>query len=150
MKALAGLFVALCASVSLAQSARAQVAPGVSLELGAYIRVSTTAGRLRGPLVSIDADSLRIRRDDAVRAWGFSDIQRLEVRGGRDRRRGFSRGAAVLSGIAVVFGGIDLANDKITTADYIGTIATNALIGGAIGLLVSPRGWRDVPLLRRP
>lgn len=130
-------------------AADAQVAPGVSLAGGGHVRVTALGERTAGVLVAHDVDSIRIRRGSTALAWSFADIQRLEVRGGRDRRRGFMRGALILGGVGVVFGGIDLARGGISGGSYVETVVTNALIGGALGVLWSPRGWREVPLLRR-
>ena len=143
-------FAATLAVALLAHVAPAQIAPGVTLAPGAHVRVSSGGERERGEVLSHDADSLRIRRGGSVRGWRFSEVQRLEVRGGRDRRRGMTWGAGILGGVGLVFGGIDAANGTISGGDYVATVVTNALIGGAIGMLVSPRGWRDVPLVRQP
>lgn len=133
----------------MAAPAGAQVAPGVTLPAGSRVRVTAVADRTDGVLVTHDADSIRVRRGRDTRALPFAEVQRLEVRGGRDRRRGFMRGALILGGIGVVFGGIDVSRGKISGGDYLETVVTNALIGGAVGVLWAPRGWRVVPLMRR-
>ena len=142
------LVVGIVADAAFVTTAHAQIPAGVTLTPGVHVRVTSASdgGRRRGNLVSHDADTLRIQRDAMVHAYAFPNIARLEVRGGRDRRRGFQRGALILGGAGLVFGGIDVAQGKLGTADYLVTIVTNALIGGALGLLWSPRGWREIPL----
>jgi hypothetical protein len=141
------------AAVMACSSSRgnAQIASGVTLTPGTHVRVTlaTENERARGSVVSYDDDSLRIDRDARAHAYAFPNIARLEVRGGRDRRRGILRGALILGGIGVVFGGIDAAQGNLAGDEYAATIVTNALIGGALGLLWSPRGWREIPLQRR-
>ena len=143
-----GTLVALFATAILAMPLQAQVAQGVRLEPAAHVRVSIAGGRERGDVISHDADSLRLRRGSSARGYAFRDIQRLEVRGGRDRRRGMLLGAGIVGGIGLVFGGIDAANGRISGGDYVGTVITNALAGAAVGVLISPRGWREIPLMR--
>ena len=69
----------------------------------------------------------------------------IAVAGERDRRRGIMRGAAILGAVALVFGGIDRAQGEFKTGEYLGTVAGNLAVGGAIGYLLSPRGWQKLP-----
>lgn len=70
---------------------------------------------------------------------------RIAVQGDRDRRQGVLRGAIILAGIAAVGGGIDAARGKSGAAEYLGAVVVNAAIGGALGYLIPPRGWQELP-----
>jgi hypothetical protein len=77
-------------------------------------------------------------------------IARLEngaiaVRGARNRRAGMMRGAMVLAGVGVVFGGIDKSRGNLSSGNYATAVIGNAVVGAAVGYLISPRGWQQLP-----
>lgn len=86
--------------------------------------------------------SVTLAADARTRSAG-TDV--VAVKGERDRRAGVRRGAIVLGGVAVVFGGIDAAGGNIGVGEWLGTIAGNAILGGAVGYMIAPRGWQNLP-----
>ena len=89
-------------------------------------------------------NSVAVQVRYGARTKQFADGS-IAVRGERNRRAGVVRGAIVIGGITLIAGGIDLSRDKIEAGEYIGTIASNMVFGGAIGYLISPRGWQKLP-----
>lgn len=143
--------IALALSLAGSEALAAQLAPGVTLQPGTDVRVTlpSPASRVRGRLHSVDRDRIRLQRGDAApRALAFANVQRVSLRQGRDRRRGMKLGAAILGGVALVFGGVDASRGVISVDDYIGTVVGNTAIGALLGAAAAPRGWIDVPLAR--
>lgn len=141
--------MALAFIASAPTSVTAQLAPGVEISPATKLRLTLVAPRDRftGAFLSADRDSIRVDRGSRA-TYGFDNVRRLEVRGGRDRRRGALIGAGILGGVALVAGGIDVSRGNLSTGEWLGTIAGNALFGGLLGLALPPRGWVDVPLAR--
>lgn len=134
-----------------ARPASSQLAPGVTLQPGADVRVTRAHPdkRLRGTFVAADGDSIWIRRGNVTpSAIPFSSVRQVAVRHGRDRWRGFKYGAALLGGIGVVFGGVDVARGNLSIGEYLVTVIVNGGIGGVVGAAVAPRGWTEIPLQR--
>jgi hypothetical protein len=99
-------------------------------------------------VVTGDTLSFLARGGDAAQVR-LSDLARLEVRGGKDRRRGVLYGAAALGVVTAVAGGIDYAHDNISGGDLVGSTIGNMVLGGLIGYALSPTGWEALPLPRR-
>lgn len=141
--------VVLCGYSS--QTAAAQGAAVVTIAPGAEVRVTPSPGtgvRTDGRFVSLTRDTLTFATGPqrSHLAIPTTAVQRLEVRGSRQRTRGAVIGAGILGGIAVVFGGIDASKGSIGTGEYLGTIAGNAVIGALAGAALAPRGWTAVPV----
>lgn len=135
---------------ALAPDALAQGAVQVSIAPNAELRVTLVTppgGRMRGRFLAISGDTLTMTRGDGRATVGVprSRLQRVEVRGAPDRRRGAVIGAGLLGGIAVVFGGLDYSRDSISGGELTGAIVGNAIIGGLIGAGFAPRRWTPVP-----
>lgn len=134
-----------------ARELSSQLASGVALQPGADVRVTRAHPdrRLRGTFVAADMDSIWIRRGDVPSAISFNSVREIAVRHGRDRWRGFRYGAALLGGIGVVFGGVDVARGNLSIGEYLVTVIVNGGIGGVVGAAVAPRGWTEIPLQKR-
>lgn len=144
----------LCVLTLLALPSGEASAQGIVVTLApnAEVRVRTVeqpSRTVRGRALELTADTLFLSRSGAMARYPVSQLRSLEVRSGRDRRRGMLIGGAFTGGIALVFGGIDAANGNIGTGEWMGTIVSNTIIGGLFGYMLAPRGWAQVPLGRR-
>lgn len=131
-------------------AAGAQAGAVVTIAPEAEVRVTPVTGagpRATGHFVSLTPDTLTFARgkERARVAMPTTSVQRLEVRGPRDRKRGSIIGGSILGGIAVVFGGVDVSNGSLGAGEYVGTILGNTLIGALAGAALAPRGWTAVP-----
>lgn len=123
----------------------------ITLPSGVDVRLEGVGGgRVRGTVAGQDTGSLTIRargeRVTSTHRW--SELRQLEIRGGRDRKRGAAIGALVLGGIAVVFGGIDATQGEMSGGELAETIVGNSVIGAGLGWVFAPAGWVGVPQLR--
>lgn len=130
-------------------AAGAQAGAVVTIAPEAEVRVTPVAGagpRVTGRFVSLTPDTLTFARGkERTRvAMPAAAVQRLEVRGPRDRKRGAIIGGGILGGIAVVFGGIDVSKGSLGAGEYVGTIVGNSVIGALAGAALAPRGWTTV------
>lgn len=130
-------------------AAQAQSGMPIAIAPDADVRATMASGperRVTGQFVRVTADTLTLlRRRAAMIALPMVQVHRLEVRGARDPWRGARWGAGIVGGVAVVFGGIDVARGRLESGEYVGTIVANALIGGLLGYAIAPRGWVEVP-----
>lgn len=145
---IAAVVTILAAGVAPAD-ARAQAGAIVTIAPDAEVRVTPVpaAGpRVTGRFVSLTPDTLTLvrGRERARVAMAAASIQRLEVRGPRDRTRGAIIGGSILGGIAVVFGGIDVAKGSLGAGEYAGAVVGNTVIGALAGAALAPRGWMTV------
>ena len=129
---------------------------GVVVWPGTEIR-ATLAGpspgpsAVRGRLVRLAGDTLRLthRGTSSIAAYSLRDVARLEVRGRRQRRLGFTLGALVGAGLSAAIAGPDWRRGGISRDQFAGLVATNALIGGWVGFAFAPREWTELPLDQR-
>jgi hypothetical protein len=129
---------------------------GVVLWPGTEIRATLSNNALgrpnvRGRLVRLAGDTLRIthRGTSSIATYTLSDVSRLEVRGRRQRRLGFTLGALVGAGLTAAIAAPDWQRGGISRDQFAGLLATNALIGGWVGFAFAPREWTELPLNRR-
>jgi hypothetical protein len=96
-------------------------------------------------------DTLRIthRGTTSIATYSLSDVTRLEVRGRRQRRLGFTLGSLVGAGLTAAIAAPDWRRGGISRDQFAGLLATNALIGGWVGFAFAPREWTALPLDRR-
>lgn len=141
--------MAVILALSLASSAAAQLAPGVSVAQGSEVRLTlvSPSQRFTGRFNRADKDSVYLDRGGVRNAYAFGNVGRFQVRGGEDKKKGFLIGASIAGGITAVAGGIDLATDRISGEDFVGTMIVNVLIGGLVGYAFAPKGWIDLPLM---
>lgn len=130
-------------------AAGAQAGAVVTIAPEAEVRVTPVTGagpRATGHFVSRTRDTLTFARgkERARVAMPMASVQRLEVRGPRDRKRGSIIGGSILGGIAVVFGGVDVSKGSLGAGEYLGTIVGNTVIGALAGAALAPRGWMTV------
>ena len=144
--ALAGV-VAL--GLAATHAAGAQAPYRVALEPGTRVRVTTDGvpdRRVIGSVLALRDDTLALRGTDGQHRFPLTHLRSLEVRGGKDRRRGMLIGGGIAFGITAVFGGVDRANGQISTGGLTETLATNAVIGALVGWVFAPTGWEPIPL----
>ena len=113
--------------------------------VGAIAGFAFAPERWRNIVIHTASDSsvqVAIREAAAIRRFPDGTVA---VRGERNRRAGMTRGAAALGGLALVFGGIDVARDRLNGGEYISAIASNAAVGAAFGYFISPRKWQRLP-----
>lgn len=152
---LAAAVVAGLSLGALAVTADAQQRATLTMETGTQVRVETHAApgeRVVGRVLASTRDSLSVlpRRSAEVVTYHVPELLSLEVRGGRDRRRGALIGAGVAAGIAVVFGGIDAARGELGVGEVGGIAVGNALVGALAGALLAPKGWQRLPVPGAP
>lgn len=127
---------------------------------GTEVRVAVrgSGGTVHGRTERVAGDTLLLRASGnaVTRRFLLHDLERLELRGGKDHRRGVTIGATVGGVVTLVFGGIDvsrnstaLPEDQISAAEVVAAAALNAAIGGIIGYALAPGGWERLPLPRR-
>lgn len=147
------LFFALAAGFVTAAPVAAQNSYGIGLATGTPIRLRTADDpqtRITGKVIALAGDTMLVAVDRSRQAtFRLDRVLLLEVRGGKDRKRGMAIGAGVLGGIGLVFGGIDASRDKISSGEFVGTVVGNAALGALLGYALAPRGWETVPLVRR-
>lgn len=154
----AGLLLALAAG---ARPARAQQAGyRLTIDQGIDVRAtlrSATGTRINGRAAGMAGDTLLLAEGSGAmtRRFLLRDLSSLEIRGGRNRRRGATIGAILAATITGIAGGIDVSNnatsapdDRISAGEVIGAAAVNAAIGGLIGYALAPGGWERLPLPR--
>jgi hypothetical protein len=56
-----------------------------------------------------------------------------------------ARGALILGRLVALFGGIDYAQGDLSGREYVGETIGNVAVGAAIGYLISPHGWQQLP-----
>jgi len=136
-------------ALAASHTAAGQVPYRVALEPGTRVRVTTDGvpgRRVTGSVLALRDDTLALRGKDGQHRFPLTHLRSLEVRGGKDRRRGMLIGGGIAFGITAVFGGIDRANGGISTGSLAGTLATNAAIGALLGWVFAPTGWEPIPL----
>ena len=106
------------------------------------VRVITRDGVLVGHTGASSRDSLTL---DARRlAW--RDITSLDVRGGRNTRRGFLIGATVLLTTALIGESVDRSVDG---AGRVATLAATGVVGGLVGArYLGGKRWIPLPVPR--
>jgi hypothetical protein len=131
----------------------------IDLDPGADVRLATAAApdvRVRGRVVRMDGNGSTVivwpRGAAAGVETGYivADLASLEVRAGRDRKRGALIGAGIATAFAALFGGIDRARGEISSGELAGTVVSNAVAGALLGYAFAPRGWHRLPLPGRP
>lgn len=108
---------------------------GLMAGAGTGILVGAVAGAAYAPerwrtvwqAAAVDT-SFVLLLEPGARTRRFADGT-IAVRGERDRRAGMLRGAAAIGGVAVVFGGIDMARGDLAGDEYASAIFGNALVG---------------------
>ncbi len=146
---------AVLAAAALLHAAPAAAQFRVELAPGAAVRVTAAADPGRpvvGTFLRADGNGNvivvwpRSMPAGAETRYALADLAALEVRAGKDRRRGALVGAGILAVGTGIFGGIDRSRGRISSGELVGTVASNAAFGGVLGYFLAPRGWRGVPL----
>jgi hypothetical protein len=129
--------------------------PGTATAVAAFGATGFTIGALAGSAYAPERWDLVYQQPPnsgtvGVVLSGKAKVKRfangdIGVAGEPNRRRGMIRGAVLLGALALVFGGIDKAQGELDRREYLGAVAGNALVGAALGYLVSPRGWQRLP-----
>jgi hypothetical protein len=126
---------------------RVDLAPGTPVRIA---RDSSPQLLVVGAVVRATGDTLvfhpRSGPHEGSTAYAVRDLASLEIRSGRDRRRGALIGAALAVAVGAVAGGIDHSRGELSSAELAGTLVGNALAGGVIGFALAPRAWRKLPL----
>lgn len=134
--------------------AHAQGSFRLSLDPGTDVRLRTRAApatTIRGRVHRMSGDTLVLRpeNDQPAAQYLLPELDRLEIRGGENKRRGMAIGGGIAAGITAVFGGIDVAKGNISRDDFVGTMLVNSLIGILLGYAFAPKGWEALPLPSR-
>jgi hypothetical protein len=128
-------------------TATVAIVPGTEVRL-TIDGASGSREQVRGRLVESQPAALVLqpRRSPATQAIPHQRIRLIEVRGGEDRRRGFSRGALIGGGITAILAAGEFNNPDNGRDTYFGTVLSNALIGALIGTVFAPKGWQRLPI----
>lgn len=151
---LAGMLVLAPTGRSTAQEA------GVPVESGARVRV-TAPDVARNPIVgrvlTVFPDTLLIQvLPESAREVPLASIRGLEVSRGRQRERGFWRGAAISLGVSLALEAIALVHDNRSPGEGVGmsfiipvlVAPVLTLGGGLIGASRGPDRWEAVEIAR--
>jgi hypothetical protein len=127
-------------------------APWRDAPVGARVRVSAPElGFENAQLLLHDfrADSLYLQDHGVMKPSAVSEVTRLELSVGRDRRRGVRIGTAV-GAIAAVGYGVARTIEEGEGVALIPVAFVSFMIGGSVGgfagFLLAPRDWRKIPL----
>ena len=137
-------------------------AQGAYPTIGAHVRLTAPELQMRGvtgTLVGMTADTLVIVRwHQAPRtAVPIDKLSRLEVSGGKNRRRGMVRGGAVglvlgglmgvgIAGLTESEDGPDGISSSEDVAIIAGTTGLITLMGVGYGAVMAPHRWQDATL----
>jgi hypothetical protein len=153
---IAVLFILASTSPTTAQETRAPV------DSGARVRVTAPAAANRpiiGQVLNVFRDTLLIAvSPESVREVPFASIRMLEVSRGRQRERGFLRGAAIGLGVSLALESIALIHDNRNPGEGTGmsfiipvmVMPVLTLGGGLIGVKHSPDRWEAVEISPSP
>lgn len=155
-RACAVLALLCCAAGPLGaqEGYRLTIQEGTDLRLG----VRAGGGEVRGRALGVVGDTLLVRagREALVQRFPLAELYRLELRGGKNHRRGVAIGASIAGAVTLVAGGIDVSrnasaapDDRISAGEVVAAAALNAAIGGLVGYALAPGGWERLPLPRR-
>jgi len=153
------LLAAAFAAAVLLGAAPAAAQFRIDLDSGADVRLATAAApdvRVRGRVLRMAGNGNtvviwpRSAAPGVETAYAVADLASIEVRAGRDRKRGALIGAGIATALSALFGGIDHARGKLSSGELAGTVASNAVAGGLLGYAFAPRGWRRLPLPAHP
>jgi hypothetical protein len=127
-----------------------QAQTSTELKAGAWVRVQPRLGaRTSGTLVALERERLRIESRNIPMDFALADIRRLEVSHGRRRAGGALVGAGIGLVGGVLVGTLISANATGGSGPNLAVIgvpffATPA--GAALGALIGPHRYREVPL----
>jgi hypothetical protein len=139
------MLVPVCARSQGMAGYRLALAPGAELRIATHAS-PTAPSRARAERVAGDTLFYFAGGSEASRSLLLSDVATLQVRGGKDHRRGAIIGAVVLGAITGVAGGIDYGRHDISGGDYVGSTIGNVALGALLGYAFAPTGWVRVPL----
>lgn len=151
-----GLLILASASQSTAQQTSVPVDPG------ARVRVTAPDVAKRpiiGQVLNVFPDTLLIAiSPEASRDVPFASIRTLEVSRGRQRERGFLRGAAIGLGVSLALETIAIVYDKRNPGEGAGmsliipvlVMPVLTVSGGLIGAKHGPDRWEAVEITPRP
>jgi hypothetical protein len=143
------------AAAALLRAAPAAAQFRIDFEPGAQVRLATAAApdvHLRGRVAGADGNGTTVvvwpkgAPAGTETRYAVRELASLEVRTGKDRLRGTVIGATIGTLLATFFGGIDHARGNISSGELASTVAGNAFVGGVLGFVFAPRGWRPLPL----
>lgn len=121
-------------------------APAIRFAADEYIRLRTRGSNLSGRVFSQTRTLVTVTTDDARVPVAWSDVERVRVRGGKDRRKGALAGALLGIGIGILG---EQSAPTTSSGERIGAFAGSALVFGYLGSRwLAPRGWTDLPVPR--
>lgn len=135
---------------------------GVAVDSGARVRVTAPDLARRpiiGQVLTLFPDTLLIQvSPESAREVPLASIRTLEVSRGRQRERGFLRGAAIGLGVSLALGAIALVHDNRNPGEGVGmsfiipvlVAPVLTLGGGLIGASQGPDRWEAVEIPPRP
>lgn len=154
------VLVAMGLACLAAEPLSAQSGYRLGIDEGAEVRLATrgSGGTVQGRTERVIGDTLLLRGggNAVTRRFLLQDLDRLELRGGKNHRLGVIIGATIGSVVTLVAGGIDVSKnatsapeDQISVGEVIAAAVGNAAIGGILGYAFAPGGWERLPLPRR-
>lgn len=121
---------------------RVLIAPDARVRL--TLRAEPTT-RLDDRVARFVGDTLTLQ---SSRAFAIPELASLEVRGGKNRRRGVLYGVGIITAITAAGAIPDHSKGVVTTGEMLGAFAGNAVVGAIAGYYLAPKGWIRVPLPR--
>lgn len=129
-----------------APTAAAPATASIRFAADEHIRLRTRGATLSGRVHSQTRTLVTVSTDDAAVPVPWADVQRVRVRGGKDRWKGALAGALVGIGIGILG---EQSAPTTSTRERVSAFAGSALVFGYLGSRwLAPRGWTDLPVPR--
>jgi len=108
------------------------------------VRLHTRDARLSGRVRSQTRTLVTVTTSDATVPVPWSDVSRVQVRGGKDRVKGATAGALLFIGLGILG---EQTAPTTSTGERIGAFTGATIVGAYLGSrFLAPRGWSDLPV----
>lgn len=143
------VLAALLLVAAPAHVSRAQATFAFTIEPGSEVRVTphNSEAPVRGRLVSLAGDTLRMQPTGPAVTFRLDDVRRLEVRGGQARGKGVLLWIAAAEGVVIAHALKNKLQHECCV-DLVPNMIIALPIGAVIGYFNAPKGWLDVPIPR--
>jgi hypothetical protein len=121
-------------------------ASGVGIRFASeeFVRIRARGGNIAGRVTSQSGTQVTVATGGGSRPVPWTDVTRLQIRGGKDRVKGAAAGALVAIGLGILG---ERSAPTTSTGERIGAFAGAALVGGYLGSrFLAPRGWTAIPV----
>lgn len=130
-------------SVPLPQSATPAVV-AIRFAPDEVVRLRARDGTLSGRVTAQTQTLVTVATGDATVPVPWSDVSRVQIRGGKDRVKGAAAGALLFIGLGILG---EQTAPTTSTGERIGAFTGATIVGAYLGSrFLAPRGWSDLPV----